>query len=127
MSSLNHAQGQLLAQVQPAVTTPVVLFQAGELRTEVTLVFTCNHDAGNVTIEFFHDDAGTTFDHAHKLSQVQLAPNDPDKFFQSQHPGSGIMISPGGALGIKVSAINAVTVTVYGITETLAERVRGLS
>jgi hypothetical protein len=37
------------------------------------------------------------------------------------------MIQPGGSLGIEVSVAGNANINVYGVTETLAERVRGLT
>lgn len=123
-SQVSHAQGQLLAQVVPGVTTPVTLFTAGELRVEVTLITVANRNGGNVTLNLYHDDDGTVFDATTDLGERQLSPTDQPPTFQAQHAGSGIMISPGGSLGVEVSQANDVTISVYGVTETLAERVR---
>lgn len=126
---ISHAQGELLAQLRPGGTSPVLLYQGLQLRTEVTLIKVSPNAAVNVIL--YHDDDGATFDATNELCRLnysgiltEAAPRSP--FFQAQHPGSGIHISPGGALGVEISVASAAIINVYGITETLADRVRGL-
>jgi|Cruoilmetagenom7_1024161.scaffolds.fasta_scaffold218810_2 hypothetical protein len=123
---VSHAQGELLAQVRPGVTTPITLFAADELRVEITLVLAVV-TAGTVAIDFFHDDDGTTYDNTTIIGAISKAKaGEPIGAFQAQHPGSGIMIKPGGSLGVQIDSADDATISVYGVTETLAERVRGL-
>jgi hypothetical protein len=124
---LSHGQGQQLAQVRPAVTTPVTLFAvpAEGLHTEITLILIDNHGVGNVRISLYHDDDGTTFDADTGIAHISVSQNQPAGIFQAQHPGSGINIKPGGALGIEVDSANDITCTIYGVTATIAyERIR---
>ena len=121
---LTHAQGQLVAQVRPAVITPVTLFTASELRTEITLIMAANRNGGNVTLNLYHDDDGLVFDATTQIMEQQLSATSSGVLFQAQHPGSGIFINPNGSLGVDISAANDVTISVYGVTETLADRVR---
>ena len=67
------AQGQLLAQLRPGVTTPVNAFSvaADGLRTEITLISAAVLAAGNKDITLYHDDDGTTFDLDSVLFAVQ--------------------------------------------------------
>ena len=123
--NVSHAQGEQLAQLRPAVTTPVTLFTAQELRVEVTLLIICNHAGGAVQVNVYHDDDGTTYDSSTMLVDRNVAQDDIETYFQAQHPGSGIHIKPGGSIGVQVASANDVTFTLYGVTETLAERVRG--
>jgi len=126
---VSHGQGLLLSQVQPSVTTAVLLYTAAQLRTEITLLIAVIHSgtAGNIEIEVYHDDDGTTFDNSTLIASIQKADNAEGLVFQAQHPGSGIMLARGGSLGIKISTASVVTFSVYGITETLADRVRGIA
>lgn len=80
--------------------------------------------AGQTEIEVYHDDDGTTYDNDTLIASIQKADNADGLVFQAQHPGSGILISRSGSIGVKVSQANAVNFSIYGITETLAERVR---
>ena len=121
-----HAQGELLAQVNPGVTTAQTLLAADELRIEVTLILVVNRDAGAVRTQLYHDDDGTTYGVANEIVRHSVAANSSEVLFQAQHPGSGIIIKPGGSLGIQVNVADDITLSVYGITETLADRVRGM-
>jgi hypothetical protein len=130
---VSHAQGELLAQINPGVITPVLLYQqpAGVqgLRTEVTLIEVCIF--APVIVTLYHDDDGVIYDPTTALfcRNYTAIPTQVDRhpYFQAQHPGSGIMIQPGGSLGIEVSVAGNANINVYGVTETLAERVRGLT
>lgn len=128
IGGVSHAQGELLAQVAPSVTTPVTIYTADELRTEITLITIALRSA--MAIDLYHDDDGTTYDATTQLAAIVFGaiPALPDdaKLFQAQHPGSGIMIKPGGSLAVAIGTANDATINVYGITETLAERVRGI-
>ena len=126
---VSHAQGQLLAQLVPSVTTAVMLYTAENLRTEITLLVAVIHSgtAGQIEIETYHDDDGTTYDNTTLISSIQRADNSVGLVFQAQHPGSGILIARGGSIGVKISTASVVTFSAYGITETLAERVRSIT
>jgi hypothetical protein len=126
---VSHAQGQLIAQVIPGVTSAVNLFTATNLRMEITLLIAVIHSgtAGNIEIEFYHDDDGTTYDNTTLIASIQRADNADGLVFQAQHPGSGILIARGGSIGVKISTASVVTFSAYGITETLAERVRSIT
>lgn len=127
---ISHAQGELLAQVRPGVITPVTAFTAGELRVEITLIL-CTIDpaavlstAGQTDVALYHDDDGTTYDQTTIiLSETRLQLLQENTLFQAQHPGSGIMVKPGGSLGVEIADADDVTFSFYGITETLADRV----
>ena len=124
-----HASGELLGRIVPGVLTPVTLYQADELRTEITLFVVVQAPlTGGATanIIIFHDDNGTTYDITTALAAAVVT-KDADGLtavFQAQHPGSGIMIKPGGSIGVQSSQINETVFTIYGVTETLAERIR---
>lgn len=125
--SSNHAQGELLAQVNPSVITAGGLFVTQELRVEVTLILAVNRNAAAELVQIFHDDDGTTYNAATEIIRKDVPANESLVLFQAQHPGSGIMMVPGGTLGAQVEVANDLTISVYGITETLAERVRGIN
>jgi len=127
--NVTHAQGQLLAQLRPSVTTAVTLYLSTNLRTEITLLVAVivSGTAGQTEIEIFHDDDGVVYDNDSLIASIQKADNADGLVFQGQHPGSGILMARGGAIGVKVSQANAVNFSIYGITETLAERVRSIT
>jgi hypothetical protein len=132
MPGVSHAMGELLAQIRPGVTTPVVAFTGSELRTEITLILATIDPTvvlgtvGQTDIAMYQDDSGgSTFDQTTIIfSETRLQLLQENIVFQSRHPGSGIFVSPGGELAVEIADANDVTFSIYGITETLAERVR---
>lgn len=127
---LGHAQGELLAQVQPGVTTAVNLFTAGDVRMEITLVLACQKSGGtgSPVFELFHDDDGTTYNDTTIIYNDTLnsGTNRPTVIaMQAQHSGSGVMIKPGGSLGCRSSIASEITFSVYGHSASIAERVKG--
>lgn len=131
--NISHAQGELLAQVRPGVTTPVLAYTADELRTEITLIL-CVLDplvvlttAGQTDVALYHDDSGgSTFDQSTIiLSETRLQLLQTNDLFQGQHPGSGIILNAGGQLAVQCADADDVTFSIYGVTETRAERVSG--
>jgi len=124
-----HAAGELLGHVVPVDANPVTLYQADQLRTEITLFLVAQAPiSGGATanIRIYHDDEGTTYDVTTIIAGGQVTRDTPDltSVFQAQHPGSGIMIKPGGSIGVSSDDANATAFTIYGVTETLAERIR---
>lgn len=124
--NVQHAQGELLAQGRPNVTTPVTVFQAGELRVEITLAIAAVIEGGSSTkVVIYHDDNGTTYNDDTVVIVDTKVESEQSTIFQAQHPGSGVHVKPGGSIGVKVENAGQVNFSIYGITETLAERVRG--
>jgi hypothetical protein len=129
---VGHAQGELLAQVRPSVTTAVTLFAAQGLRAEITLITVAIDPgetlstAGQMDVELFQDDDGTTFDDTTRImAETRLQMLQDSIFFQAQHPGSGIHLKPGGALGVAIADANDAVISVYGITESRVGPVGG--
>lgn len=128
--NISHAQGELLAQFRPSVTTPVVAFTAGELRVEITLILAAIDPAavlstaGQTDIAIYHDDATPfVFDQTTIIwSETRLQLLQEPIVFQAQHPGSGIHVQPNGQIAVEVADADDVTFSFYGITETRAER-----
>ena len=131
MIGVSHAQGELLGRVVPvAANTPETLFKAGELRTEITLFIIAQAPlSGNQTAEvvIFHDDTGEDVYDATTAIGISVIDRTAAGGFttvlQAQHPGSGIHISPGGSIGVQSSRAGETAFTVYGITETRADRI----
>lgn len=131
MQGLVHAQGELLAQVRPNVITPVPALSADQLRIEITLILAVIDPAAgpaNLNVAVYHDDTGgSTFDQTTIImSETRLQLLQDNRLFQAQHPGSGIHMRPGGQIAVATSEADDVTFSIYGIPETLADRVRGL-
>lgn len=129
--NISHAQGELLAQLRPGVTTPVTLFSALELRAEVTLLIACivpSAVSADLNVTVYHDDDGTTYtDDTAIMHETRLKLLQDGRLIQAQHPGSGIIIKPGGSLAVQTSVADEVNFSLYGITETLADRVSRLA
>jgi len=132
---VSHAQGELLGRVRPGVTTPVQLFKASELRTELTLLLIAQapiSGSNTADIVIFHDDSGSDiYDGTTAIAAFTYDKTTAGGFvtgvFQAQHPGSGIMLAANGSIGVSTNQVDETVFTCYGITETLAERVRGLT
>ena len=131
--NVTHAQGELLAQVRPGVTTPVLAYTGGELRTELTLILAVIDPtvvlgtAGQTDIAIYQDDAGGSVADQSTIiwSETRLQLLQEPIVFQAQHPGSGIQIKPNGQIYVETADADDVTFSIYGITETRAERVVG--
>ena len=117
------AVGSLLAQVRIPNTTPTVIFTA-TLATEITRIHMTNTSGNSVTVRVFHNDENGTFTEAQALYWERSI--DSNNFFAITSPaaGSGIILTGGGSFAIRASVADAITVSVYGVTETLAERPR---
>ena len=124
--NISHAQGELLAQLRPSVTTAVTLYTSAELRTEVTLLIACivpSAVSDDLDVTVYHDDDGTSYvDDTAIMHETRLKLLQDGRLIQAQHPGSGIVIKPGGSIGVQTSVADEVTFSLYGITETLADR-----
>lgn len=117
---LGHAQGELLAQIRPDGTSAVTLFEALQLRVEVTLILVCIDSDGpsTTTVALYHDVGGTTYADTNIIDrQTRTQLTQDSKMFQAQHPGSGIFLAPGDSLGVAVGDADDVVVSVYGISE----------
>lgn len=124
---ISHAQGELLAQFKPNSASPETLFTA-VMRTEITLIMAVvTSGAAAVDLELYHDDDGTTYNTTTQILNATIPLVGSGVIFQAQHPGSGIIMKPGGSIGGLSATIDTINLSLYGITETLAERVRGLT
>jgi hypothetical protein len=127
--NITHAQGLLLAQIRPGGVAIVPAFKASNLRTEITLILCAIDPAGaaQANVAVYHDDATPfVFDQTTLiLSETRLNLLQGNILFQAQHPGSGILIQPDGELSVSTSVADDVTFSIYGVTESLAERVTG--
>ena len=117
-----NAQGALLAQVRPSVTSAVLGF-AAQLRTEITLIVISNTTASAVNFSLYHDDNGTTYDQTTALYYaVQVAANSTE-LIQIASPNAGILLSSGGNLGVQSSTANALNFSIYGVTNRIYSNV----
>ena len=122
--------GELLAQVRPGVTTPVLALTGSDLRTEITLILATIDPAavlgtaGQTDIAIYQDDAGGgTYDQTTIIfSETRLQLLQENIVFQAMHPGSGIHLKPNAQIAVETADADDVTFSIYGITETRAER-----
>ena len=115
----DFAAGEQLAQVRPANTDVAVAYTA-EITTEITLVVVCNTTTNPADFSVFHDDAGNNqFAKNTALYYTERVPAGSTKFIQSSTLGAGITVKRGGQIGVQSSVANALTFTLYGVTESL--------
>ena len=124
---VGFAQGQLLGRVIPSGTTPVTLFQAGELRAEITLFIISQAPLGGgatATLQIYHDDEGKTYYVTTIVLSALMTKDSPtfNPIYQAQTPSSGLMIKPGGSIGVSTTEVDETVFSVYGVTETRAEQ-----
>lgn len=114
---MSFASGSQLAQARPAGTSAVTMFTA-TMRTEVTSLVIANNTGSAAAYSVYHDDDGTTYDETTCLAfTVSLAANTSTVLYAGNVPGGGIVVKSGGAIGIKTGTGNALTFTLYGVTE----------
>lgn len=114
---MSFASGSQLAQSRPSGTSAVTLFTP-TLGTEITSLVIANTTGTAATYSIYHDNAGTSYAEGTALAlNVSLAANTSTVLFVSQSPGCGLTISAGGTIGVKSGTGNALTYTLYGVTE----------
>ena len=105
--------GRQLGQLRPADTTAASVFSpvAGQ-RAEITRIYVCNQTAGALQYRVFHDEDGTTYDETTALYfDISIPANNTVGLFNL-----GLwMADSSGNLGVRTSAGNGITFTVYGI------------
>lgn len=122
---ISFAPGILLAQVRPSSIGSHVVVPQVTILTEVTLILAASADETEIaTFTLHHDVGGETYDQSNHIIKGTIATTDLPKdsrVFQAQYPGTGIMLGVGDSLGITVSTADVVTVSVYGVTRTVAQ------
>jgi len=105
--------GRQLGQLRPANTTAASVYSpvAGQ-KTEIKSIFVCNQTGNTPTFQIFHDEDGTTYDETTALYfNVAMAANTTTKL-DDIHIW---MHNSAGNIGVRTSANNELTFTVYGI------------
>lgn len=118
----SFAAGSQLAQSRPGVTTAVSLLTA-VMATEITRIAVCNTTASSVDFSLFHDDDGNTFDQSTALHYQEPLAGNTTKYIDAAALGGGLVLQAGGQLGFQSATVNALTITVYGVTQDIAARV----
>lgn len=114
------AVGELLAQLRPSGTTAVTAYTA-ILRTEITLITIVITGGGNVALELYLDDDGTTYDNTTIISNVTKASAGDDIIFQARFAGGGIFVKPGGSIGVKTDTATDPNFSIWGVTQSIAD------
>lgn len=113
---MTFASGSQLAQSRPSGTSAVSAFTA-TLATEITRIVIANTTGSAANASVFHDDDGSTFDQTTALLYAVSIPANSTTMIESGGAGSGITVKPSGQIGIQTGTGNALTFTIYGITE----------
>lgn len=111
-----QAQGTLLAQVRPAVSTPVTAFVAS-MRTEVTRIRVCSVSTGNRTFRIYHNDSGGGFTDDNALWYDYPCNSSSVFDWGSGAMNAGISIKPGGVIGIRSDLTSGLTFSFYGVSQ----------
>lgn len=110
------ASGSQIAQTRPSGTSAVSAFTAS-IATEITQIVIANTTASPANASIFHDDDGSTFSQATALLYSIPIAAYTTTVWESPGVGSGIMVKPDGQIGVQTGTANALTFTIYGITE----------
>lgn len=116
---LSFSSGEQLAQSRPSGTTATSIYTAS-LVTEITSICICNTTGSAAAFSIYHDDDGSTFDQTTALHYSQTIAGNSTEYISSNSVGAGLMIRADGQLGVQTDTANALTFTVYGITEEIA-------
>lgn len=119
------AQGSQLAQLRPGDTANATAYTA-VIDTEVTKIVICNTTGSPVAARVFHDDDGTTFDQTTALYYDKSVPANDTIVLEAATLGAGVQVQIGGSIGVRSATGSALTFTIYGVTASIADRVRGL-
>lgn len=111
-----HASGQQLAQTRPNPTSAQSAYTA-VLHTEITKIIICNTTGSAANASLFHDDDGSTFDQTTALIYAKSVPANDFIVVELAGPGGGLQVAPDGEIGIQTGTADALTFTIYGITE----------
>lgn len=120
---IGAAAGELLAQLAPSVTTPVVAYTA-VLRTEITMIRAIEVGNGTPRIQIHHADDGGAAAVTNRI--VDFVMTARQNYIEKCEVGSGIFVKIGGIIYVTTDAADDVVFSIYGHTETLhpADRVR---
>jgi len=113
---IKAAAGSQLAQSRPSGTSAVSAFTA-TIQTEISVIVICNTTVSAAKFSIYHDDNGSTFDQTSALHYAQNIPASSTVYITSDSVGAGVTLSPDGQLGIQTDTANALTFSIYGVTE----------
>ncbi len=115
------ANGSQLAQVRPSASASTAY--TATLRTEVTQIVVCNTSGSPAQFSIYHDDDGTTYDATTALFWLAQIEANTTVTIVSDSVGAGFAMKRGAAIGVKPSVDQALTFSIYGVTEDVAGNV----
>lgn len=113
---MTFASGSLLAQSRPAGTSAASIFTAS-VRTEITRIVVCNSTGSAAAYSIFHDDDGSTFDETTALFYAVSLGANTSEIIDFGAAGGGIMVGKTGQIGFTSGTGNALTISMYGVTQ----------
>jgi len=113
------AAGSQLAQSRPSGTTATSIFTAS-IVTEISLIVVCNTTASSADFSIYHDDDGSTADQTTALFYAVPVAGNTTVTISSDSIGAGLQMAATAQLSVQTSVANALTFTVYGVTEEIA-------
>jgi hypothetical protein len=116
---MKFASGFQIAQNRPSGTTATSVYTATMI-TEVTRIIICNTTSSAADFSLYHDDDGSTFDETSALHFAQTVPPYSTVTIEAGNMGAGLMVTGSGQIGVQTSTSNALTFTLYGITQQVA-------
>ena len=120
---MKFASGFQIAQDRPSGTSAVSAFTASMI-TEITRIVICNTTSSSAVFSLYHDDDGSTFDATTALHFEQTIPPKTTVVIEAGSIGAGVMVTGAGQIGIQTDTANALTFTIYGITQSVADLAR---
>ena len=117
-----YAVGEQLYQGQPSASAMTIY--TATLRTEITRIRVVNTMGNDEWFRLFHPaDGGSTFDASTTIQWDTTVGSSGFVDYEINTQGSGFFLKRGDNLGFYSSSDAALTVTVYGITETLVQEI----
>lgn len=120
------AKASQLVQLRPADTNAATALTA-TVSIELTKIVICNTSGAAATCRIYHDEDGTTYDETTALLWDRDIPVGTPVILNSTSEEAGFTIGPAGSLGIRSSVADALTFTLYGVSQDVQGRdsVRG--
>lgn len=113
------AKGSQLAQINPSASASTAY--TSTLRTELTRIVVCNTTVNTVGFSIYHDDDGTTYAAGTALYSDQSISGNTSFSIGFDGFGGGIHMARGASIGVKSSVDQALTFSIYGVTEDVAK------
>lgn len=90
---------------------------------EITRINICNTSGAAATFRLCHDVGGTTYDESNALWWDNNVNNQITDFWDTRGPGGGWHLDVGDSFGFRSSVASALTLTLYGVPQRVAENI----